>query len=130
MIRFDPAAPATVWRTVKVALDDKPQEMRVQFRVFEHEEAVDHIREQLEGAQAADDGGKFEALLDSMTQEKVAGRRQQLAERIVDWDLLSEPKIKLPVTPENVGAVLRTAVYFRPLWNALIEASQGATEKN
>lgn len=137
MIRIDLGARPEAWHTVQIAFDGELVPLKVKYWLYDKAK-VDEIKHvQLERAKAAQDDGKdavlLQVALEETSPEREAERRSELLKRIVDWDLQdanSSPAVKVPVTPENIAAVLDQARFAEPLWLGLLAASNGRLEKN
>ena len=137
MIRLNPRARPESWTTIDVNLDGDPQPMRVRYWLLAPEDAARWASERLKGYHAikGDTDAGIDYLLRELSAEQLALVHTLLAERIIDWDLAdaestAEPAEKLPVTPENVAAILGHGAFLRPLFQGLLDASSGAARKN
>lgn len=136
MIKLDLSADPTAQKTIEIRLGDKVEKMKVTYRIFDREEASELMRKQLDDAERifaagdSDQEARLAALHESLSPKKQEEIEDELVERIVEWDLLDTDRVPLPVTPENISAVLRHGPFFRPLWQGLIDASTGAKSKN
>lgn len=140
MIRIDLTQDPTRWHPVSV-LDDQgePAEIRVQYALLGLDAVSAYRRDQMAlGLQGAvsrgDDDGTAQAdflraLMDRMAPEQIAERRALLREHIRGWDLVDAAQAPLPCTPEILDAVISRADFFAPLWEGLLEASEGAPKR-
>lgn len=138
MIRIDLTQPPTRWHAVTV-LDDQgePAEIRVQYALLDLEAVTAYRRDQMQlgvqGAASRDDGAAqadfLRSLLDRMSPEQLAERRAVLRTHILGWDLVDPDQVPLPCTPEIIAAVVGRADFFAPLFEGLLEASEGAPKR-
>ncbi len=140
MIRIDLNQDPTRWHPVTV-LDDQgePAEIRIQYALLDLDTVSGYRRDQMAlGVQGAtsrhDDGGAAQAeflraLMDRLAPDQIAERRTLLRERIRGWDLVDTAQAPLPCTPEILDAVIGRADFFAPLWEGLLEASEGAPKR-
>lgn len=133
MLRLDLSATPMAWNTVKIPTDDEPAELRVRYRILRKDDVDVRSTDRLELARLVRAGDEVEALaaiMDRLAPEQRDRMRSDVLSSIAEWDLQDMDGNPVPVTAETVGALLDYGIYLMPLYDGLIEASNGAARKN
>ena len=133
MLRVDLSATPMAWNTVKIPTDDEPAELRVRYRILRKDDVDVRSTERLELAKLIKAGDEVEALaaiMDRLTPEQRERMRSDVLGSIAEWDLQDMDGQPVPVTAEAVTALCDYGIYLIPLYDGLIEASNGAARKN
>jgi hypothetical protein len=133
MIKLDLSARPMVWHTVSIPLDGDPAELRVRYRILRKAEVDARSAERIELARlvrGGDEVGALDAILERLSEEQREAMRAALRDAIAEWDLQDLQGAPIPVSPEAVTALLEYGIYLLPLYDGLIEASNGAARKN
>jgi hypothetical protein len=133
MIRVDLSGVPKVWHDVPVVLDGAEGTLRVRYAILRDAALAEHQAERLALArlfQAGDQGAAYDGLIARLSPEQRARMRETVAAAIVEWDLADPDGQPIAVTPESLAAVLDYALFLVPLYDGLLEASQGGRAKN
>lgn len=133
MLRLDLSATPMAWNTVKIPTDDEPAELRVRYRILRKDDVDVRSTDRLELARLVKAGDEVEALaaiMDRLAPEQRERMRSDVLSAIAEWDLQDMDGNPVPVTAETVWALLDYGIYLMPLYDGLIEASNGAARKN
>lgn len=134
MIRISLSKRPEAWHEIEIIWEGEPQPMRVRYWLLDTDEAAQWAAHRLALAKAVrtnDETATFDMLIDDLSPEQVKTVRNLLIERIVDWDLADADADgdKLDVNPGTVGAVLKKAMFWRPMFQGLLDASGGVAAK-
>jgi len=137
MIRVSTTARQEAWQEVEIIdYDQNAQKVRVKYWLLSKSEAAPLTMRRLELGKAAKsdkDVAIFDLLIEEIGEEQQAKIDALLVQRIIDWDIEdgdAAPGTKLPVTAENITALISQVRFWRPLFSGLIDASTGAKAKN
>lgn len=133
MIRIDLTSPPLVWQDVRVPVDGELQALRVRYAILNKGEVDARSRRRLELAVAVKSGDELQALtdiLERLSAEEVERMRADLRAAVREWELADPAGNPIPVTPQILEAVLDYGIYLLPLYDGLLEASNGARAKN
>lgn len=133
MIRIDLTSPPLVWQDVRVPVDGELQALRVRYAILNKGEVDARSRRRLELAVAVKSGDELQALtdiLERLSAEEVERMRADLRAAVREWELADPAGNPIPVTPQTLEAVLDYGIYLLPLYDGLLEASNGARAKN
>lgn len=144
MIRIDFSATPKRWHTVEL-LDEngEPQEAKIQYTLLDKLAVTRYRRADFELAKS---GSAFRAaredsdpaieqaflaeLVDRMDEGELAARTDLLRSHIVAWDFADTEGNPLPCSDEIKSVLLNRADWFGPMWQGLLEASEGAQKKS
>lgn len=133
MIRVDISGVPKIWRDVPVNLDGTEGSIRVRYAILPDAELATHLAERLALARLFklhDDAAAYDALIERLTPEQRGRMRAAVTGAVVEWDLADPDGEPIPVTPETLAAVTGYALFLVPLYDGLLEASQGGRAKN
>ena len=133
MLRLDLSAAPLVWHTVRIPTDEEPAELRVRYRILRKDAVDARSAERLELARLVRTGEEAEALraiMERLSDEQRERLRADVLGAIAEWDLQDLDGQPVPVTAQTVGALLDYGIYLMPLYDGLIDASNGAARKN
>lgn len=130
-IRISKAAAALAWADLKIATEAGEQPCRVRFRLLTPQQTARFQTERFKLAravQAGEGAGALPAdatdlLIGQISPERVDEQINLLVGHIDAWDLLDEAGEPLPVTDDTRRLVAESPLFFRPLWNALVDTS-------
>jgi len=131
MIRLSTTQRPEAWHTIEIPMDGEPAEMRVKYWLLSRDQATEYSLHRLElqkAIESKDDSTTFAMLAHELSPETVAEVDALLRERILDWDLEdgdAPEGTKLALTPETLNAVLDQVRFWRPLFQGLINCSNG-----
>lgn len=142
MIRVDLSRdPERNWDVTFVDEQGESQVVEIRYALLDLDAVAGYRREQMELALSSagmreDDPNPaarqafLQAVVDRLQPEQLAQRRGVLAERLRGWGLCDAQGSPLPMDSVTVSAVLRRPDLFAPLWDGLLEASEGAGKKS
>jgi hypothetical protein len=141
MIRIDLDRIPERWHPVSF-LDEEgdPQEVRIRYALLDLDAVVGYRREQmtlaLQGVGMRDDEPDpqarqafLEGLVARLEPEEVARRQAVLTQHLRGWEFVGPDDAPIPFEERTVAAVVRRSDLFAPLWDGLLEASEGASKK-
>ena len=133
MIKLDLSARPLVWHTIAIPTDGESASLRVRYRIL-RKDAVDAMSTQrMELARlvrGGDEALALEAIIDRLSDAQREEMRALVRDAIAEWDLADLDGAPIPVTVEAIDALLDYGIYLIPLYDGLIEASNGAARKN
>lgn len=140
-VKVNPFGKRLAWHTCKIPQDGVLEDLRVQFEIFSVDESRKRTREALTRVKAvakntegmSEDQKRLAGIdfaIDRLSDEDAQRMRDDLSGRIVAWELKDLDGNDLPVTDENVNAILYHPAFLKPLHDGLDAASSGAIAKN
>lgn len=118
------------WHTVTVPTDDSTADIRVRYWLLPENEVRAIRRAPLERYESRDDSNNIAALLDALSDEQAEERKNLLANRITDWDIVDADTDKpLSIDDQTIRAICEIGPYFVALYDGLLEASSAPVKK-
>jgi hypothetical protein len=143
MIRVDFSSAPKRWHTVELPDENgEPQEAKIQYKLLDKVTVTGYRRADIELAKsgalfrssAREDDPSIEQaflseLVERMDESELTARTDLLRSHIAGWDFEGADGNPLPCTDEIKSALLNRADWFAPIWQGLLDASEGAGKK-
>lgn len=142
MIRVDLSRdPERWWPVTFLDEEGEPEEIRIRYALLDLATVAQYRREQMALALSgvgsnADDAvpsarqAFLQALIDRLDPAELDARRAVLEDRLRGWEFVGADNQTLAFDARSVGAVVRRPGFFAPLWDGLLEASEGSAKKS
>lgn len=133
MLRINTSAAPLVWHTVQINQDGESTAVKVRYRILTKDAVDARSADRLALARTVrggDEGKALDAIIERLTPDQRESMRIDLRRAVAEWDIADQDGAPLAVTPETLDAVLAYGIYLLPLYDGLIEASNGAAAKN